>query len=108
MKVNFKIGDHVVVARNFERVPSASYIGRHGTIIAFKCRDAIVQFDDDLSTAAIIIRDLDLENDRNLNEAVKIFEGFSSWDMMESFMEADVEVPKGERFYDPTYEEVWG
>lgn len=41
-------------------------------------------------------------------DAVAIFEGFSSYDMMESFMEADVEVPEGERFYDPTYEEVWG
>lgn len=42
------------------------------------------------------------------SEAVAIFEGFSSYDIMDVFMEADVEVPNGERFYDPIFEEVWG
>ena len=41
-------------------------------------------------------------------DAVAIFEGFRSYDVMEVFMEADVEIPRGERFYDPIYEEVWG
>ena len=47
------------------------------------------------------------ETQRSL-DAVTIFEGFSSYDMMDVFMEADVEVPRGERFYDPVYEEIWG
>lgn len=42
------------------------------------------------------------------SEAVSIFEGFRSYDVMEVFMDADVEIPRGERFYDPIYEEVWG
>lgn len=41
-------------------------------------------------------------------EAVEIFEGFRSFDVMEAFMDADVEVPRGEVFYDPIYEEFWG
>lgn len=44
----------------------------------------------------------------NLKEAVAIFEGFSSYDVMDVFMEADVEIPEGARFYDVTYEEIWG
>lgn len=45
---------------------------------------------------------------REFSEAVLIFEGFSSYDVMDVFMEADVEIPRGERFYDPIYEEIWG
>lgn len=48
------------------------------------------------------------EETHSLSEAEAIFEDFRSYDIMESFMEADVEVPRGERFYDPVYEEVWG
>lgn len=63
MKSNFHIGDRVIVARNFERMPSASYIGKHGEIIGFKYRDAIVRLDGDSKTVAIIIRDLDGEDE---------------------------------------------
>jgi hypothetical protein len=40
--------------------------------------------------------------------AVEIFEGFASYDIIELFMEADVEIPRGETFYNPIYEEEWG
>lgn len=42
-----------------------------------------------------------------LRTATEIFIGFSSYDVMESFMDADIEIPRGERFYDPIYEEAW-
>lgn len=48
------------------------------------------------------------EETREFSEAVSIFEGLRSYDVMENFMDADVETPRGARFYDPIYEEVWG
>ena len=39
--------------------------------------------------------------------ATEIFIGFSDYDVMEVFMDADVEIPRGHRMYDPIYEEVW-
>ena len=43
-----------------------------------------------------------------LRVAAEIFIGFSSYDVMEVFMDADVEIPRGHRMYDPIYEEEWG
>lgn len=43
----------------------------------------------------------------SLRQAIGIFEDFRSYDIMEAFMKADTETPRGEVFYDPIYEEVW-
>ena len=39
---------------------------------------------------------------------VDMLRGFKDYDVMQAFIDADIKVPEGERFYDPIYEEVWG
>ena len=43
-----------------------------------------------------------------LRAATEIFVGFSDYDIVEVSMEANIEVPRGARMYDSTYEEAWG
>lgn len=45
-KNKFNIGDRVMVFQNSERIPCAACIGKTGTVIYHKCRDAVVEFDD--------------------------------------------------------------
>ncbi len=44
----------------------------------------------------------------DMNECIKLLRQYQDFDIMKAYFEADIEVPDGERFYDPIYEEVWG
>ena len=44
----------------------------------------------------------------DMKDCIKLLKEFKDYDIMKAFFEADIEVPEGERFYDPIYEEVWG
>ena len=43
-----------------------------------------------------------------MEECVKLLKEFGDYDIMKAFMEADIDEPEGERFYDPIYESEWG
>jgi hypothetical protein len=44
----------------------------------------------------------------SFEECVQLLKEFKDYDIMKAFMEADIDEPEGERFYDPIYEEEWG
>ena len=44
----------------------------------------------------------------DIDECIELLREFKDYDIMKAYIEADIEVPEGERFYDPIYEEVWG
>lgn len=42
-----------------------------------------------------------------IEDCVKLLREFEDYDFMR-ILDSDVEIPEGETFYDPIYEEVWG
>ena len=44
----------------------------------------------------------------SMEECAKLLRGFKDCDIMKAYIEAEIEVPEGERMYDPIYEEIWG